>query len=272
MIRGLFSAVVGTVLMVSGSPAQATDCIELGGLFKNLDTAQAIQLKASGAAGKTYKKLYDVCDKLNTFNGKPLPKYGNPPKRRKCSTDPNMVKGIWKFPDGTIVFISKASVDADGSPLSQSATGTNQPETSLKWDDTGKSVDAEAVPFIVIPLNRAGVSFSTDAGVTTGDLNIAVRGNKCSADIVADQGPGFRLGEGSLRMHEDLGNPQCVVANQVPCKKLVGGGSGRGLPSVGYIIFPDSKRSQINVSDLAAIQSAAMDRAMVFLRKFQRAP
>ncbi len=264
MIRNFMLCVAAAMIALAAWPAEANDCADIGMLFKKLDTSRAVQLRATGSGGKTYKQLYDDCDRTNTFNGRPIP--------RKCSTDANMVKGVWKFPDGTIVFVAKASVDADGSPLAQSGTGTNQSETTLKWDDTRKSVDAEAVSFIVVPLPRAGVSFSRDSGIELGDLDVAIRDDKCSAGVVADRGPGFRLGEGSLRMHEDLGNPQCVVPNQVPCMKIVGGGSGRGLRSIGYVVFPRSKPSPLNASDVRANQAMALARVTEFLTKFQRKP
>ena len=266
MIRDLMYGFLALAVVSFSIPAEASECTELGNLFKNIDTSRAVELQANGSGGRTYKQLYDECDKTNTFNQKPLP------AKRKCSTDPNLVKGVWKFPDGTVVVIAKGAVDADGSPLAQSATGTNQPETSLKWDDTGKSADAEAVSFIVVPLPRAGVSFSDDSSIVVGDLDVVIRADNCSAGLVADKGPGFRLGEGSLRMHEDLGNPQCAVANQVPCKRLVGGNSGRGLRSVSYIVFPGSKPHPMNVGNIADYQRAAAAKAKEFLLRFQRVP
>ena len=74
-----------------------------------------------------YRQEFTNCDKNNTFRGFPLSSI------RRCSRDPNNVKALLKFPDGTIFFESKLSLDIDGSWLACKGGGapTSQCPTSF---------------------------------------------------------------------------------------------------------------------------------------------
>jgi hypothetical protein len=197
----------------------------------------------AGQTGKTYKQLYDECDRNDTFAGKSLPDSGG--HRQRCSTDPNRVENVTRYLDGTIVFTAKMSVDADGSPVVGGSGWPNNVKTWLEFDQ-GSAIhfaNAEEVPYVVVPDKVPGmdISFQQDADIHPGDLAIVLEGGKCSFGVVGDSGPWFRLGEASLRSHDDLGNSQCKVQGQHPCQQLRGG-SGIGIGSgVTYIIFSKTR-------------------------------
>ena len=221
-------------------------------------------------ANVSYQSLFAACDARDLYNGKPIPPSMGHPQR--CSTDPNHAAYVDKYPDGTIVFSAKADVDADGSKYACGAGWPNLCPTSLTFDKgtERKSVNAEDTPFVVEPGNMPGaISFSRDSGIGAGDLAVVVSGDKCSFGVVGDSGPYFRLGEISLKAQGDIGNPQCAVAGQYPCTKLIDR-DGRGIGSgVVEIIFPHSRPKPLfsqNVNEVAAKLGA--ERILSFLRTY----
>jgi hypothetical protein len=248
-------------------------CKSLADKLATLDLAKGAEVQNS-RVGKPYRDLYGECDRVDSFNGQALPLLGG--RRLKCSTDPNHVAFIRKFPDGTIVFRSKMGVDADGSPASRSpfASPADQPQTSLRFETgTRDSVNAEDVSFVVIPQTKDQfrASFKTDTGAGLGDLVAVFKGDRCSFGIVADEGPAYRIGEASMRAHEDLGNAQCRTPGQHPCLKLKAGGNGVGIGAgVTYVLFPRTRPRPLESSTIAAVareKAAAM--AGIFFEKFQ---
>jgi hypothetical protein len=258
-------APVATAAAVAATPA-AAGTRDLAALCRRLDAAAPHLSGGSpllaGSTGKTYQQFYQTCDSDNVFAGQSLPVHGS--ERLKCSSDPNKVEHITRYPDGTIVFRAKMAVDADGSPVIGGSGWPNNVQTWLVFDSgsTSDFVNAEEVPFVVVPGAVPGtdISFLSDTGIGKGDLAVAFKDGKCSFGVVGDAGPFFRLGEASLRSHDDLGNPQCATAGQHPCKRLRGG-SGVGIGSgVNYIIFPKTRPIPLQsqtVNALAAEQVAA---------------
>jgi hypothetical protein len=233
---------------VAVSASAATSLVETGDACAPIVAglrrlAAGTELVASGSGAKTWKALYDECDSSDRFAGQTLPSHAGKPLR--CSTDPNRVGFISRYADGTVMYQAKASVDADGSPVVGGSGWPNDVQTWLTYDKGSKDtfVNAEEVPFIVLPLpaKEAGLSLMKDMGVGKGDLAVVVSGDRCSFALLGDAGPWFRLGEISLRAHEDLGNPQCRTPGEHPCKRLKGG-SGIGISQgVTYIVFPGTR-------------------------------
>ena len=249
---------------VEATPAQT--CTAIVSALAKLKPGEP--LLAQGGQGKTWKALFDDCDHSDTFAGRPLPAHNG--RALRCSTDRNQVAFLNRYADGTVVFNAKAAVDADGSPVVGGSGWPNNVQTWLTFDRGSQDnfVNAEAVPFIVMPLAspKAGPSLMKDTGIGKGDLAVMVKGERCSFAVVGDAGPWFRLGEASLRAHEDLGNPQCAVVGQSPCRRLKRG-SGVGIPSgVTYIVFPRSRpKPLISQTVNALVERAAGERALEFL-------
>ncbi|MBX9432106.1 glycoside hydrolase family 75 protein [Ralstonia pseudosolanacearum] len=225
-------------------------------------------LLVRGGQGQAWKTLFDECDRTDTFAGLRLPKHEG--RQLRCTSERNRVAILNHYADGTVVFNAKASVDADGSPVIGGSGWPNNVQTWLTFDEGSqdKFVNAEAVPFIVIPQDvpKAGMSLMTDTGIGKGDLAVVVKGDRCSFAVVGDAGPWFRLGEASLRAHEDLGNPQCAISDQSPCRHLKEG-SGVGITSnVTFIVFPGSRpKPLLSQTVNAVVEREAGKRVLQFL-------
>jgi hypothetical protein len=144
------------------------------------------------------------------------------PPFRQCSGDANNVRALLRFPDGTVFFDSKLSLDIDGSWLACKGSGapTSQCPTSYNWpirvnpgEQHKRFVDPDNVPYIVIPTTdlagRNEREFRRLTGVEIGDLGIVVYGDVVVPVFVADGGPHNKLGEGSSRLHELIGADKC---------------------------------------------------------------
>jgi hypothetical protein len=149
----------------------------------------------------------------DTFKGKAMP------QTRKCSGDRNNAKALLKFPDGTIFWESKLSLDIDGSWLACKGSGapTSQCPTSFNWktetQEPNKFVDPDNFPYVVIPTtNIGGVNdkeFRNKTGINMGDLGIVIYKDKIVPVFVADGGPHNKLGEGSSLLHKLIGEDKC---------------------------------------------------------------
>jgi hypothetical protein len=154
---------------------------------------------------ESYRDEFEICDQ----------------KPNKCSEDPNNVKALLKFPSGTIFFESKLSLDIDGSWIACNDPGlTDQCATSYRWTglaEPNSFVDSDQFPYIVIPTtNKDGTNnndFRNKTGVDIGDLGIVVYQNQIVPVFIADGGPSFRLGEGSLALFKELGADRCTKRN-----------------------------------------------------------
>ncbi|NOS75505.1 MAG: hypothetical protein HOP36_13445 [Methyloglobulus sp.] len=252
----------------------AEECSAIEQKIKNLDYTKSSEVIAKG--NTSFSSLYNECDNKNTFLGGLLPAFKGIPM--KCTTDKNNVKRVVQFQDKTVLFEAKAAVDADGSPVScgSNRSKTDQCETWLTYDSVSskKYIDSEQVPFVVIPSaspifdkknSLSNVSFMRSTGIGKGDLAVAIYRGNCSFGIVGDLGPYFRLGEMSIASHSELKNPQCID-NEKPCKRLVAGGGGRGIPSsVTYIIFPGTRPKPLTAENI--IEVSAKD-AKESIKKF----
>jgi hypothetical protein len=272
--RGLFgfrrlcgAAVVILALSATGAGAVPL-CSDLAARLPRLGAQGSVELAAAG--GRTFKRLYDECDRHDRFAGARLP------NGRRCSTDPNKVDFVRRYQDGTVVFRSKMGVDSDGSPASMGPghSGTDQPETWLTFDPGSdrRFVNAEEVSFVVVPLSApAGdISFLGATGIRKGDLVAVFANGRCSFGVVGDAGPYFRLGEASLKAHQDLGNPQCAVAGQHPCRRLRAHGSGVGIESgVTFVIFPGTRPAPLLSQTVSGVaDDAARARVAQFFDRF----
>jgi hypothetical protein len=169
--------------------------------------------------------------------------------RRPGNRDPSKCKALLAFP-GTggriraVFWSSKMAIDADGPAAGPGhKTGrqldpTGQNSTTFHFSD-GKSLPAEAVPYIVLPLNKAK-NGPFDPTVAIGDMAIVIFKDMITAAICGDLGPVAKIGEASIRVHEAL-QPACPD----PCTRDSNGFCRKARnSSVGqdvlYFVFPGS--------------------------------
>jgi hypothetical protein len=167
---------------------------------------------------ETYRKEFEKCDKKNIFRGLPVP------SDRLCKDDPNNVKALLKFPDGTIFYESKMSLDRDGSWITCKGNKKTSDlcSTSLPWpnisQEPDKYIDSDNFPYIVNPaLNfkrKFDKEFQNKTGTNLGDLGIVIYKGKVVPVFIADNGPYNKLGEGSARVHELIGEDKCKIGNR----------------------------------------------------------
>ena len=198
--------------------------------------------EVSGIDCKTSQSLaalqarYSACDRSDICDGKKLV------EPFKCSSDPSRNTAFLKLKGDVIFYDAKMAIDADGSQLSKRRGGTNLPETAWHYPTPpGSSVDAEHVPYLVLSSEFVAKKYSDlRNGITIhiGDIAAVVYNGKTSYAIVADTGPACKIGEGSMRLHDELGNPGCAVFGPDGiCTKASNSGIGK---DVMYFIFPNS--------------------------------
>ena len=127
-----------------------------------------------------------------------------------CKVDPSRNTVILDFPGGPVFFDAKMDIDADGSTLSKRREFPNQPETAFRYPTTDTSLDSERVPYIVLPIG----DLRRTAGVGTGDLAAVIKDGRLQFAIVGDVGPPPKIGEGSLKLHANLGHNTCTTYDE----------------------------------------------------------
>lgn len=214
-----------------------------------------IQFNQAVPVDEAYRKQFELCDQENTFNGEEMQGF------RKCSGDPNNVKALLKFPDETIFFESKLSLDIDGSWKACNDPGlVDLCPTSYSWKGlvgNKKFVDSDKFPFIVIPTTSPEFSNKTRIGI--GDLGIVVFKDKVIPVFVADGGPFNKLGEGSPALFREVGEDRCTKrSSDGNCTNF------RNTSIVGkvlFFVFPRSKISNLNPDNaLGKVKSEALSR------------
>jgi Fungal chitosanase of glycosyl hydrolase group 75 len=168
---------------------------------------------------------------------------------RPNNRDPSKCKALLAFPGNgadirAVFWSAKMSIDADGPAAGPGhKTGrqldpTGQNVTTFRFFN-GRSLPAEAVPYIVLPQNEAEDG-PFDPAVAIGDLAIVIFKDMITAAICGDLGPVNKIGEASIRVHEAL-QPACPD----PCRRDGNGFCSRVRNSsvdenVLYFVFPGS--------------------------------
>ncbi len=193
---------------------------------------RAIDFSRAQIVGQDLTQIYQFCDRQETRGG--------------CAGDPARNTVLLKFPDATasdgtllvpgpVFFDAKMAIDADGSTVSKLAERPNQPETALRYPTTDTSLDAEAVPYIVMPLGN----FRQATGVALGDLAAVIKDGQVHFAIVGDLGPRTHLGEGSMALHSLFGHLRCEARDaDGHCMRFIDVSID---PPVLYFVFPESR-------------------------------
>jgi hypothetical protein len=123
---------------------------------------------------------------------------------------------VGTFPGGQLFFESNLELDDDGS-IYHEQDKTGQAGTSLSASH-GKGIDANAVPYIVLPSNSFG-----HWGIQLGNMAMVFYNGRVSPAIFADHGPEGQLGEGSIELHRRLGH-ETIQNGKLVNKGITGGG------------------------------------------------
>ena len=212
-------------------------------------------LAAGTDVDEGYRARFDACDAApdtdpTGFEG-----------RRGCGGDANRARLLRRLPGGAVAWVSKLSVDLDGSPLacSEDRGRMDQCPTSLMLpgaDGAPTPVDADRVPYVVIPISRPDQprgEFTRLTGVGVGDLGVVAWNGRVVPVIVADTGPWPKLGEGSLALHRALGHDQCLRRDAAGVCR----GGSDDMASIDRdvvtVIFPGSAPSDLTAADVGAV-------------------
>ncbi|MEA3054309.1 MAG: hypothetical protein QOG72_3212 [Sphingomonadales bacterium] len=151
-------------------------------------------------------------------------------------------KYLATLPGGELYMDGELQLDTDGwhPPPNIVLDDDHDDETSLRYRDDG-SIDANAVPYIVLPLPQ---SWAADRGVALGDYAAVLYGSRLAFAVFADEGPPDEIGEGSLELFRRLG--------QERVRELDVWNTGMEPPVV-MIVFPGSGRGQRHFPDQAAL-------------------
>lgn len=214
----------------------------------------------------------------------------------KLSYPKNPTAKVWKINNAVIGYVSEMTIDVDGSPRAyhpqnigldnlSSAGGVgnlstsvivfegNKPyiqkssdpfpgyylsQTSLvdatkKATDYRRYVNSEEIPYIAIPPNLIA------KGVKKGDLAYVFnqKTNKGSFAIVADTGNNKHIGEGSVKLSENLGIKLIYKKN---LKQIIASDSDKGIV---YLIFPNSGNNKpLTLAEIEA-KSQQFDKAEI---------
>lgn len=172
---------------------------------------RVVDFSAARPLDEDYRAEFDRCDRENIFRGVRMTWF------RRCGADPNRVRALLKFRNGTVFFESKMGLDIDGSR--EACTDPGLADLCATWFEwpglrgNARFVDSDKFPYVVIPIaNQRGRSdreFRDKTGVDKGDLGIVVFRDKVVPVFVADGGPHYKLGEGSAALFRELGQDRC---------------------------------------------------------------
>jgi len=148
---------------------------------------------------------------------------------------------ILRLPSGVLFFEAGMQTDADGSPRAREIDRFGQLETAFNFpNQSGQArfVNAEAVPYIVLPDNRLNDSerFFRKMGCQLGDIAAVIHQGILAFALFADIGPMGKLGEGSVRLVQTLG-----------VDPFIDGQVRVGIDDeVVYLVFPGSRPASLS--------------------------
>lgn len=111
---------------------------------------------------------------------------------------------VCQGPGAVLFWNSDLDVDCDGGRTTVCMSDpAYMPDTSITGTD-GLPIDAETVPFIVIPLPSGRFTY-TDHQIDLGQIALVTYGDQWAFGVFADEGPSGIIGEASYAMASTLG-------------------------------------------------------------------
>lgn len=218
-----------------------------------------IDLATWADISEEYRWQFSRCDRENRFRDYKLPMKDGRRTYYPCSSDKNSVSALRRssptreLPHGAIAFVSKLSVDLDGSWYACNTPGkTDMCPTALMLRDEGGQivpVSSDHVPYVVIPVagptREVSREFRELTGVDQGDFGVVITPTEVIPVLVADGGPFPKLGEGSIALHRRLGRELCAKKDvQGRCLSIKRPLSSHPGPLV-TVLFPKSRRKDL---------------------------
>jgi hypothetical protein len=207
-----------------------------------------------------YRFQFRRCDTENRFRSYKLPVKIGKRTYYGCSSDKNAVSALRRIapskelPNGAIAFVSKLSVDLDGSWYACNTPGKTDlcPTALMLRDENGKSVpvSSDHIPYVVIPVagptSAIAGEFRELTGVGQGDFGVVITPTEVIPVLVADGGPFPKLGEGSIALHRRLGRELCATKDgEGRCVTVKRPLSSHPGPLI-TVLFPSSRRRDLN--------------------------
>ena len=244
-----------------------------------------INLSAAAPLDAAYEREFVACDGSlpgavgkDYFGGFNLRRPGVPSSQQYylCSRDPNNVRALLRLADGGILWESKMALDVDGSWAAWNGLpgATDLKRTAYTWpgatDRQARTaqIDPDRIPYVVIPTDgkasltgsrsRAlGRAFGLKTGLKMGDMGVAIYRDRWTPVLIGDGGPFMRLGEGSSRVFEALGQTRCRRwnADRTTCVgtggayPYINAGISRGVI---FILYPGSRDPALRPSNAVA--------------------
>ncbi|RYX85094.1 hypothetical protein EON83_07555 [bacterium] len=186
-------AAVGGLLFVGGGASLSQSTLASPLPLATATASVAISLPLLN----DYQVPFASRDRLGRIND--LLPYAKPIEREYLG-----LNQMLRLPDGTIFIDADLDTDADGSPRAEEIDpDAGQLMTAFNFPgEEGQRlyVDAEKVPYIVLPLD-----LYKELGVKLGDVAAVIWNGRLVYAVFADTGPVELIGEGSIALSEGLG-------------------------------------------------------------------
>jgi hypothetical protein len=190
----------------------------------SLSLLSQLNFQSAKPVDEDYREQFKRCDDNNEFRHYQLTGW------RECTGDKNNVRALLRLPNGAILWDSKLGLDLDGSWKAWNDKGAadlrgtwyqwprlcNESERDQERLCQREQVDAEHVPFVVIPIagpDDVKREFRDRTGIDKGDLGVIIYRDKWVPVLVADGGPYNKLGEASAAALAALGEDRCTRHN-----------------------------------------------------------
>jgi len=238
---------------------------------------------------RSYAAQFKRCDESNYFNGRRMKGMGKCRHADPGLRDLNNLKGFYGFPDGSIMYSAKLSLDVDGgyAPCNTLGGKSDQCPTTYEYKKLSRAdrklpdwrrqwVTSDLVPYIVLPYDSRRPGPPTDADsvefrkrtkIKIGDVGVVIHEGKVIPVLIADGGPHNKIGEGSLALFDRLGSSRCakrLPSDQRFCKKVKNWSLGKNVTT---IMFPNSRIKGLTPSNTnAKVKEVALRRYRALIK------